>query len=51
MRLLVGGTLALIGVAIASGLHGAYKDAQINVQRRTGSLPPRWTDANRWEKD
>lgn len=45
---LLGGVVV---AAIASGVVEAYKDAQREVQRRNGTRPPRWTDANRWDRD
>lgn len=48
-RLVWGGIAAVIVGTIASGIREAYKDAQIEAGRRSGRLPPRWTDKNRWE--
>lgn len=48
---LFGGLLGAIVISIGSSIHEGFKEAQLEAGRRSGRIPPRWTDKNRWERD
>ena len=42
--------IVAVAVAVACGIRDSYDRAVVDAGRRSGRLPTRWTDVNRWKR-